>query len=425
MKMPMLFDTKEQAEKEEIKVGDSTKKVAMYNILLHLFAPKDYERIASYGHKEKIVNFFSEQLEDLDFNDTSDLDDRLQKIREKCENNDVLKNKTVKPFHWSCYNDKNRFDFYNTDLENVWKNDIVLESKNMILHGAPGTGKTYSVENSIKNRLEFLKNQSANEQFTLVQFHPSYSYEDFIDGIKPSGIDNTGNLKFELVNGEFKKMCIKAAKELKNNSKNPKKYYFVADEINRAELSRVFGELLLCLEEDKRLKWDGNKWLGTKVKTQNSSMWKKEHAIIEENGELYFGVPENLYFIGTMNDIDRSVDSFDMALRRRFYWKHYKCDYDVVFDKFGSNDKIDTYIEICKKINRHIISTNGFNLGDSYELGHSYFMKISNINNTQINKLWDNHISPLLKEYLRAEFTENEIQKELKKAKDIFKFASK
>jgi len=295
----------------------------------------------------------------------------------------------------------------------------------MILHGAPGTGKTYSVENSIRNRLEFLKNQSANEQLTLVQFHPSYSYEDFIDGIKPSGIDNTGNLKFELVNGEFKKMCIKAAKELKNNSKNPKKYYFVADEINRAELSRVFGELLLCLEEDKRLKWDGNKWLGTKVKTQNSSMWKKEHAIIEENGELYFGVPENLYFIGTMNDIDRSVDSFDMALRRRFYWKHYKCDYDVVFDKFGSNDKIDTYIEICKKINRHIISTNGFNLGDSYELGHSYFMKISNINNTQINKLWDNHISPLLKEYLRAEFTENEIQKELKKAKDIFKFASK
>jgi 5-methylcytosine-specific restriction endonuclease McrBC GTP-binding regulatory subunit McrB len=405
-------------EKQEVKIGDSTRKVAMYNILLHLLEPNRYSAISSFGHKEKIVNFFSTQF-DISFEINEDLDDKFKKVWDKA----IEEFGDKYPYELDLYKDKefNKVYFYNKDLVNLWKSDIILESKNMILHGAPGTGKTYSVENSIKNRLEFLKEETANEQFKLVQFHPSYSYEDFIDGIKPSEINENGNMTFKLVNGEFKKMCILAANELKNNSSSPKKFYFIADEINRAELSRVFGELLLCLEDDKRLKYKDGKWQGTKVITQNSSLWKEEHAVIVEDGKYYFGVPENLYFIGTMNDIDRSVDSFDMALRRRFFWKHYKCDYDVIYDKYVNDGKIDDYIQICKKLNEHIIAENGFNLGSSYELGHSYFMKISNINNTQINKLWDNHIAPLLKEYLRSEYSENDIAKELKKAKDIFK----
>ena len=406
-----------EIEKQEVKIGNSTKKVAMYNILLHLFAPNDYPSIASFGHKEKIISFFGMHF-DITF-DTDDLDDKFKKVWDSC----VEEYGDKYPYTWKdLYKDKefNKFDFYNPDLAYLWKSDIVLESKNMILHGAPGTGKTYSVENSIKNRLGFLKTQNANEQFKLVQFHPSYSYEDFIDGIKPSGLNEDGYMKFELVNGEFKKMCILAAKELKDNPDNPKKFYFVADEINRAELSRVFGELLLCLEDDKRLRYENDKWYGTKVKTQNSALWKEDHAVIIEDGQYYFGVPENLYFIGTMNDIDRSVDSFDMALRRRFFWKHYQCNYDVISEKFSSDNNIEKYVEICKKLNNFISSDKGFNLGKSYELGHAYFIKITNINSTQINKLWGNHIEPLLKEYLRSEYNENEIQKKLKDAKEIF-----
>jgi hypothetical protein len=419
-------------EKQEIKIGNSTKKVAMYNILLHLLDPNYYSSIASYNHKEKIVNFFGTHF-NIIF-DIDDLDEKFKIVWDKCkkeyENN--------YPYNWNkTYKDKdfNKLDFYNKDLAYLWKSDIVLEAKNIVLHGAPGTGKTYSVERSIKNRLEFDKDQDSNKQFKLVQFHPSYGYEDFIDGIKPNGISKEGAMQFELKNGEFKKMCIDAFRELKDakeKNRKPKSFYFVADEINRAELSRVFGELLLCIEDDKRLRFEDKKLIGTKLKTQNSNMWNKIDVVlfIDKNGKVlddsdyqenwYFGIPENIYFIGTMNDIDRSVDSFDMALRRRFLWKHYKCDYDVIYEHLSDKESIDEYIIICKKLNKYIVSKNGFNLGDSYELGQSYFMKLSNINNTQINKVWIENIAPLLKEYLRTEFSENDIKKELDKAKKLF-----
>ena len=403
----------------------TTRKVAMYNILLHLFKPEYYSSIASFNHKEKIVDFFSTQLE-INFEKMDDMDDKYFKVKEKC----LEKYGDMYLYKWDeIYNNYefNKLDFYHPHIEKFWKSDIILESKNMILHGAPGTGKTYSVENTIKNRLDFLQEQNSQKQFKLVQFHPSYSYEDFIDGIKPDGISDNGNMKFKLVNGEFKQMCIEAAKELKENPKSPRQFYFIADEVNRAELSRVFGELLLCLEEDKRLRYLNGKWHGTKVKTQNSNLWQDEHAvIIEENGERYFGVPENLYFIGTMNDIDRSVDSFDMALRRRFFWKHYRCNYDVVYEHFriakgNYPENLDKYISICKKLNEKITSSEDLNLGDSYELGHSYFIKINSINNTQIKKLWENHIAPLLKEYLRAELSQNDIDKKLEELQKEFK----
>jgi MoxR-like ATPase len=396
-------------------VATRQKKIAMRNILLHFFDPNKYEPIVSFSHKEKIISFFESQFNDIDYSGSDDLDDKLFVIQEKLSKCDKAKYENFKK-------KDGKVDFYHKEIENLWKNDIVLESKNIILHGAPGTGKTFSVENTIKKRLEFLEDQDANKQFVLVQFHPSYAYEDFMDGIKPAGIYNNGNIKFELTNGMFKDICIEACKELKNNPKNPKKYYFVADEINRAELSRVFGELLLCIEEDKRLKWntDTNKWEGTKVKTQNSKLWKEKHAVIKEGNESYFGVPENLYFIGTMNDIDRSVDSFDMALRRRFYWKYCECDYDVLYEKFSNDKKVDTYIKACQLLNKHISSENGFNLGASYELGHAYFLKIDKINKTQILKLWENHIAPLLKEYLRSDYSESEIEGKLDEAKKKF-----
>ncbi len=333
-----------------------------------------------------------------------------------------------------------------------------ITAKNTILYGAPGTGKTYSTINSITNQIK-ATNGNIDEQFCLVQFHPSYSYEDFIDGIKPTKVEN-GAVNLELVNGKFKEMCIRAFKELvkaKKEERKARKYYFVADEINRAELSRVFGELLLCLEEDKRLRFEGDKLIGTKVQTQNSALWEPKHAVVIVNNDdvftfdekeckwisikdnssvnnnptdynkeqhtMYFGVPENLYFIGTMNDIDRSIDSFDMALRRRFFWKKCECNYDVIANHYQNNeskqDDITNFIRRCENLNNYISSENGLNLGSSYELGHSYFMSSDKkLTATGKNEMWENHIQPLIREYLRALYTETEI-----KDKDKLKIA--
>lgn len=382
---------------------DKPRTTSIHNALLHLFDSEKYEPILSNDHKEKIQKVFSK----IFGIDEEDADAAIKNIKE------ILEAKKISginpPF------------FYDDKIKNIWMGGLDFESKNMILHGAPGTGKTYMTEETIKAR----KNIEGNSEYELVQFHPSYGYEDFIEGIKPVGLSE-GQMRFELKNGVFKQMCIVAFENLKESQTDkskPKTYYFIADEINRAELSRVFGELLLCLEDDKRLRFDKDGNLqGTKVKTPNSALWKDEHCMTYKD-EKFFGVPENIYFIGTMNDIDRSVDSFDMALRRRFVWKHYRCDYDVIdenYKKDGNDaDTVREYVEICEKLNEHI--TKGFKLNDSYELGQSYFMKPKKLIQKELDKVWQENIASLLKEYLRAEYSQDEIAVKLSEAKDIFK----
>lgn len=342
--------------------------------------------------------------------------------------------------------DNEDYNFYLIRLSRfMWEifgSTITLESKNMILHGAPGTGKTYTIKNTVKNMI-LKQGGKIENQLVFTQFHPSYSYEDFIDGIKPNGIDEkTGQLKFELKNGNFKELCRIATIKLIEERKTIKddeqltKFFFVADEINRAELSRVFGELLICLEDDYRIDFDelGNiKNEEGLITLQNASLDK--NPVYTKSDKKYFGVPKNLYFIGTMNDIDRSVDSFDMALRRRFFWKEIRCDYDFINTKFNNPQ----YTKACKNLNRYITGykeeksnakfekvdkINGkepLNLGTSYELGHAYFRDIKSLDNKGMESLWNSKIEPLLKEYLRAEYSQDEIYNKLQEAKEIFK----
>jgi hypothetical protein len=301
-------------------------------------------------------------------------------------------------------------------------------NKNVIYYGAPGTGKTYHVT---KQLIEFQNVKESN--FKIVQFHPSYGYEDFIEGVRPKGLTKDGSINFELVNGEFKQFCIDASKKPKE------KFYFIADEINRAELSRTFGELLYCFEyrvqfeDDGTINYNNNKT--NLVRTQYSNLIDnldekdvEKLSLIVHDSKTYFGIPENIHFIGTMNDIDKSIDSFDMALRRRFIWIRMNCNLEVVqewlFEKNIHEEISKKYINACQRLNNYI--ENGLNLGKSYQVGHAYFMKLrieddgDNLKEEMLNELWKNNISPLLHEYLRAEYNDNEIEDKLKLAKIEF-----
>lgn len=304
------------------------------------------------------------------------------------------------------------------------------DNPNVIMYGPPGTGKTFSVVNK---SLDFIC-QGDSSRYEVVQFHPSFTYEDFIEGIKPKGVTKDGNIRFELVNGVFKNFCIKA------KSNPDKSHYFVVDEINRANLSSVFGESLSLLEKHYRHNSKTNKVL---IRTQYSTLIEdlikeddkyKSLAYTIDNGEVKFGVPANVFFIGMMNDVDKSIDAFDLALRRRFKWIRKDCDYDVIEEETRYRNKedftnIDNYVKACQSLNSYI--SNGLGLGKSYEFGHSFFMKISDIakrkeiTSKNIETLFDLYLRPTLKEYLRAVFAESELDGKLSETLKRFKEALK
>lgn len=299
--------------------------------------------------------------------------------------------------------------------------DMFNSSKNIILYGAPGTGKTYKIE-------KFMQQQRMKENICdKFQFHPSYSYEDFMEGFKPSGLGDDGNMKFELVNGHFKDFCIRALKDKEHE------YYFIIDEINRANLSAVFGELLYCLE----YRYNEVTAKSNLIKTQYASVIKnlpedvkKDKVFIIDDGEVKFGIPDNVYIIGMMNDVDRSIDTFDLALRRRFKWIRMECDYKVIRNILDFKNT-DDYAKVCENLNDYI--SKDLNLGKSYEFGHSFFLKIQdiskrnikNISNSMMKSLFEDYLESTLREYLRANFTEQELESKLSDAKTKFTFTDK
>jgi hypothetical protein len=386
--------------------NEKPRSASIFNALLHFFDSSRYEAILSNEHKEKIVVTFEDLI----------CDDKTNGFKPEID----WKIKCIKSnLGGDSYKDDIYF-FYQPSIKKLWDNDGIEVNKNIIYYGVPGTGKTYGVMKEIEEQEDI--------EYKFVQFHPSYGYEDFIEGIKPVKLDDkTKDVNLQLVNGEFKKMCIDAFAELKKakeEEREAKRFYFIADEINRAELSRVFGELLVCLEEDKRLKINGNQIEGILIKTQYSSMWDDEHIVVKvdknneisDDGEGYFGVPENIYFIGTMNDIDKSIDSFDLALRRRFVWIKKECDYKVIKGQFNNND----YKKSCENLNKKILEI----IGKNYQLGHSYFLKAMPINkkipNISKEILFKTELKPILEEYLRSVVDESEIQEKLVILKKAF-----
>lgn len=339
------------------------------------------------------------------------------------------------------YEEKNKLSSFLWELANAA--DLATEdSPNVIFYGAPGTGKTYT----ITNRIKFITNNDLS-RIKDIQFHPSFTYEDFIDGLKPVGVTKDGNMKFEFVNGIFKSFCIDAKEALEkaySEGRDAPVYYFIVDEINRANLSAVFGETLSLIESGYRdLKNKESRYYKEIQNCQilnslinNSSGQEQEklkklayYYTEDEKGvvKTFFGVPSNIRFIGMMNDVDKSIDSFDLALRRRFRWEQKTCDYDVVDDFYsnnGSNEEKDVndFIKDCERLNDYIVKSDGLGLGSSYEFGHAFFMKMDQqkISKKNRRKLFENHLKPTLREYLRGFFEENEIDAKLKEASRKF-----
>lgn len=242
---------------------------------------------------------------------------------------------------------------------------VLEKKKNIILEGAPGVGKTFMAK-----RLAYsIIGREDKSHVQLIQFHQSYSYEDFIEGFRPT---ENG---FKLEKGLFYKICKKA-------ESNPKeKFYLIIDEINRGNLSKIFGELLMLIESDKR---------GDELTLAYS--------------ELSFSVPRNLFIIGLMNTADRSLALIDYALRRRFSFIRIEPAFDNPKFIKAFNNKFDQdfnkIIEIIKKINDAIEDDKS--LGSGFKIGHSYFfpdIKDRKGNKRDIKDIITYEIIPLLEEY--------------------------
>lgn len=247
-------------------------------------------------------------------------------------------------------------DTYNTLTE-------LLEAKyNVILQGAPGVGKTFAAK-----RLAYsIMGQKDTSRVAMVQFHQSYSYEDFIQGYRPS---KDG---FELVNGAFYKFC----KEAEEDNERP--YFFIIDEINRGNLSKILGELMMLIEKDKR---------GEKIKLLYSNEW--------------FTVPQNVRIIGMMNTADRSLALMDYALRRRFAF----FDFAPAFSSEGfknylaekDSPKLEKLIATVESLNSTISTDES--LGDGFRIGHSYFCTDDEVTDEWLKSVVEYEVIPLIKEY--------------------------
>jgi len=331
----------------------------------------------------------------------------------------------------------------------------------VIKYGAPGTGKTFTAKRDCKLAFDVWRSAfGAGGDFKfeahheVVQFHPSYGYEDFVEGLRPV-LNTEKKVDLKLQNGAFKRFCQRASLwekdtyEIEQNGVRlpalwpdltiqdiiPFKerltgkhwshiwnypdpsiflkdaippFFFIVDEINRAELSRVLGELLYCLE-----------YRGVKgaISTQYSTLNDEVTGMIQQGDAWKFFIPHNVYMVGTMNTIDRSVESFDLALRRRFRWERVNPDIRLVRFALQStpwNELADNLEALNREIGKAEL------LGEDYQIGHAYLMNLQYSRSLTIyvvrNRIWADRILPLLEEYLRGSGKFDELCPLFKKA---------
>lgn len=294
------------------------------------------------------------------------------------------------------------------------------QNKNIVLSGTPGTGKTYLAKqiaarmilgkgkDNLQDKMT-MNELSQSPRLKFVQFHPSYDYTDFVEGLRPiKDTNNTKQILFERKDGVFKAFCKLAkadeekylnALERKDPEHDKNTYIFIIDEINRGDMSKIFGEIFFSIDP-------GYRGLEGMVQTQYQNLVDSSDVFFKG-----FYIPKNVFVIGTMNDIDRSVESMDFAMRRRFAF--YEISPDIRVNMLTT--KKDACIERMQSLNNAISEVEG--LSSAYHIGPAYFKKIEECKNFEA--LWKFHLQGLLNEYLRGMPDADRKLKDLKNAYDL------
>ncbi len=245
------------------------------------------------------------------------------------------------------------------DLEEI--ESILVDKRAVVLYGPPGTGKT-------KMATEFCDYFTGRQgEYEVIVFHASYSYEDFVEGLRPRA-SPSGGVEYPVVDGPLKRLASRARTRPKN------RFVIVIDEINRGNLARIFGELILMME------------------------YRNYDVLLPYSGER-FQLPENVYLLGTMNSADRSIALVDYALRRRFAFIEFPPSTEVLaryFDKHPPKVSVSIVLNLLTALNRKIRTEKS--LGKGFEIGHAFFME-PELDDNKLGWIWRFKIMPLLGEY--------------------------
>lgn len=396
-------------------IQDGIKDCCDYNANKICLSANNRNKVATYFSKPSYLHWFGTTL-NIDIETSGkDKDKTITKLKITLNKKDIGEEKSLEELGLFDGKDPNPIlkaffdkycsilDKYYSTLKNMLETeikDLLKANHNIILTGAPGTGKTY-----LSKRIA--KDIAGDEsRIGFVQFHPSYDYTDFVEGLRPVKTTdeekNGGTIVFERKDGVFKKFCKEALSAAPDD-----KYVFIIDEINRGELSKVFGELFFSIDPGYRGE-DG------RVKTQYQNLVEKGDEFAEG-----FYVPKNVYIIGTMNDIDRSVESMDFAMRRRFAFKEITPEsrVDMWYDKRDELGKKAIQLgelSLCmERLNEAIDKVPG--LGSAYHIGPSYFLKLKDCSKEE---LWDYYLKGLVFEYLRGMPDADKYLKDIKDAYD-------